>query len=341
MAELTLRRQGIDARCLRVDTAAQMLDALARGGWDAIVSDWHLPGFSGDAAIRLGKEHAPDLPILIVSGTIGEDVAVAAMREGADDYLIKGRLARLGKALENAIDAARTRAAKRVADTALRESQAQLQALSAHLQDAIETERTTIARELHDEIGSGLTALRYDLAWIERHPGPDATARAAQAQGHLADLLQACQRIVQNLRPPVLDSGLLPALQWQAAQFRRRAGLPVHFDANRTEFDTSADTALIVYRTLQEGLTNIAKHAQATQVRASLVCSRDELSLELTDDGVGIDPGYRHKTSSFGLRGLAERARRAGGLLEASRGPRGGTSLLLSLPIHASAEQAA
>lgn len=328
-----LRRQGLHARCHRVETEAAMRDALAAGGWDAIVSDHHLPTFSGEEAIRVARACAPDLAVIIVSGTIGEDRAVAAMRGGADDYLLKDNPARLRVALENAMDAARARARRRRAERALLESRQQLRALSAHLQQTIEGERQTIARELHDEIGSGLTALNYDLAWLARRDDPATAERARRAQAHLTGLLDSVQAIMRRLRPPILDSGLLPALEWQIGQFRQRTGLPVSFDVNQADLEVDDATALTLYRALQEALTNIAKHARASRVHASLIASGDELSLEISDDGIGIPPLRERREQAFGLRGLAERVQQLGGLLEASRGPDGGTSVLVSLPL--------
>ncbi|MEZ5657777.1 MAG: histidine kinase [Burkholderiaceae bacterium] len=338
MLLLTLQRQQVLAECCRVETEAELRIALAQGGWHAVISDYNLPTFSGDEAVRVVRECAPDLAVIIVSGAIGEDKAVAAMRGGADDYLLKGSLARLRVALENAMDAARSRARRRRVERALLESRQQLRALSAHLQTTIEDERQQIARELHDEIGSGLTALRYDLNWIARREDEPLRKRAEQAQQQLSELLAACQRIVRRLRPPILDTGLVPALEWQIGEFRSRYGLPVSFDVNRARFDIDDEIALITYRGLQEALTNIARHAHASQVQASLVISGDELSLEISDDGIGIPADTRGRGASFGLRGLAERVRSVGGLFEVGPGPRAGTVVLINLPLRVSHE---
>jgi signal transduction histidine kinase len=338
MLLLTLQRQGLAVESLRVETEAEMREALSRPGWHAILTDNNLPAFSGGEAIRVARQCAPDLPLIMVSGTIGEDMAVAAMRGGADDYLLKDNLTRLRVSLENAIEAARSRARRRRAERALIESRRQLQALSAHLQTAIEHERREIARELHDEIGSGLTALRYDLNWIARRDDAAVRARAEDAERQLQGLLRACQTIVRRLRPPILDSGLLPALEWQIDDFRRRTGLNARLDVNRSGFEVDDDTALILYRGLQEALTNVTRHARAGRVDASLVVGPDLISLEVSDDGVGIPPESVRRPQAFGLRGLAERVRGAGGLLEVSPGPNGGTIVLLSLPCRSVAE---
>lgn len=334
----TLRRQGLDVETFRVDSEASMARALAESRWDAIISDHHLPGFSSAGALETLRRSGLDLPFLIVSGTIGEDAAVEAMHRGADDYLVKGRLARLGAALEHAIAACRARQERARAQAELERSQRQLQSLSAHLLTHLETERAELARELHDEVGGALAAVRFDLAWMERHGDEAIAERARQAMASLSEAMQAAQRLIRELRPPVLDAGLVAALEWLVGRFRRRSGLQVRFATNVETINLDEQQAMVVYRTLQEALTNILKHAHARSVRVDLVVAEDEISLEVSDDGIGLTEADREKDGSFGIRGLAERARRAGGWLEVSGNGAGrGCSVLLTLPLRAEA----
>src|SRR5882762_1369766 len=169
--ELTLahlRRGGIHAEALRVDTEADYLRVLDED-WDVIVSDYNLPGFSGLVALDLLKAHGRDVPFILVSGEIGEDTAVEAMRNGASDYLLKNNLARLVPALLHAVEATETRHARVRADRELDASKQRLHELAQHLQNSIEQERAAISREIHDDVGGSLTALKFDLAWIARH----------------------------------------------------------------------------------------------------------------------------------------------------------------------------
>jgi signal transduction histidine kinase len=328
----TLARQGVEAEYLRVEEREAMAGALATGRWDVVISDHQLPRFSSSEALQTLRDSGRTLPFLIVSGAIGEDVAVEAMRAGADDYLIKGRLARLGAALRRALSDARARRERAEAQAALRESEERLRQLSAHLQSAVEQERRAIAREVHDDIGGMLTGLRFDLGWIERHSEGEVAARARQALEVVGQVMQASQRIMRNLRPPVLEAGIVAALDWQAAQFRRRTGLPCQFTSNVASVALDEGAALTVHRTAQEALTNVIKHARASRVRIDLVVSGGMLSLEVTDDGAGVLADDLLKPGSFGLRGLAERARAAGGWIDVLPAERG-TSVLLSLPI--------
>ena len=150
----------------------------------------------------------------------------------------------------------------------------------------------------------------------------------------LAQAQEASQQLMRNLRPPVLDAGIVPALDWLLLQFRRRTGCAASFRTNTDQIELDDAAAMTVYRTLQEALTNISKHAQAGRVDVDLVVRDGQLSLEILDDGRGIAPGDLDKPTSYGLRGLSERARAVGGWLEVSPG-RNGTAMLLTVPVRA------
>lgn len=331
----TLRREGLAVQARRVQGAAELAQALADARWDAVISDHQLPGFSSHDALDLVRAAQPHCPFIIVSGTMGEDAAVVAMRRGADDYLVKGRLARLVPSLLNAMAAAEARREREAAREALERSEAQLRALLAQHETAIDEERLEMAREIHDDIGGALTALRLDMEWIGRHGDAASAARAADAKRTLATVMESALRLQQRLRPAVLDQGVVAALRWLADDYGRRAPFEVHFRANREQATLDAPTALAAYRTLQEALTNVAKHARARRVDVDLMIAPDQLSLEISDDGVGIADADRRKPTSFGLRGMAERAERLGGWLEIGGigGGRSGTVVLLCLPI--------
>jgi len=335
----TLRREGIAVDALRVQGADELARALGAGPWDAVISDHELPGFSSLEALDMVREAQPHCPFIIVSGVMGEDAAVVAMRRGADDYLVKGRLARLVPSLLNAMAGAEARREREAAREALERSEAQLRALLAQHETLIDEERLAMAREIHDDIGGALTALRLDMDWIGRHGDAASAARAADAKQTLASVMDSALRLQQRLRPAVLDQGVVAALRWLADDYGRRAPFEVHFRANREHAPLDPAVALAAYRTLQEALTNVAKHAGATRVDVDLMLAPDQLSLEIADDGRGIAAADRRKSASFGLRGMAERAERLGGWVEignlaARAGDRGtGTVVLLCLPL--------
>jgi signal transduction histidine kinase len=338
LARAHLQRGGLRVECRRVESRAEFESALDRRGgaanrWDLILSDYNLPGFSGIEALRLVRERRLDLPFILVSGEIGEDTAVEAMRNGASDYLLKANLARLAPAVEHAVEASEARRAHAAADRALQASREQLAALAQHLQTSIETERTHIAREIHDDVGGTLTALKFDLDWVRRHArDPELQRRAASANDLLTHAIDASKRIMHNLRPAILEQGLVAALQWMAGNFERRTGIECRFRCSHESLNLPPGVPLVAYRMAQEALTNVSKHAQATRVSIELVVGAGVLSLEVGDNGRGLTAADRDKDRSFGLRGLTERASTVGGWVDVISGP-GGTHLILSVPL--------
>ncbi len=330
---LQLRRAGLAVSWRRVDTLRDFEQALAEP-WDAIISDYNLPGFTGlDALARL-RTTGLVLPFILVSGKIGEDMAVEAMKSGASDYLLKHNLARLAPALERAIEASESRRARLKADRELAASRERLSELAQHLQTSIESERTAISREIHDDVGGSLTALKFDLAWAARRvKEPEVLQRVESALETVSYAIEASQRIMHNLRPAILEQGLVASLQWMTQRFERRTGISTVF---RTSHDPlpplPQGVPLVAYRTAQEALTNISKHAQATKVTVDLSLSHGVLSVEIVDNGRGLSEGALTKARSFGIRGLHERAGTVGGWIDLSSSA-AGTTLILSVPL--------
>lgn len=327
-----LRRGGILAEVLRVENEASLSEALEQE-WDLILSDYNLPGYSGLAALDKVRSLGKLVPFILVSGEIGEDIAVQAMRNGANDYLLKSNLARLAPAALLAIEANRTRIAKQYADLALTRSRQQIRELAQHLQTTIEQERAAIAREIHDDVGGALTAVKFDLAWIARHATTaDIAEHAQQAMEAVTMAHEATQRIMHNLRPAILEQGLVAALQWMSDRFAKRTGIATEFRTSHEQMVLSAGVPLVAYRFAQESLTNVSKHAQASRVSVDLAQAGGVLSLEVSDNGRGLSPDDLAKAKSFGIRGLHERAETVGGWVDISSGANG-TTLILSVPL--------
>jgi signal transduction histidine kinase len=327
-----LRRAGVNASVLRVEDRAGFVAAL-RERWDVVLSDYNLPMFSGLEALELLNRHKPALPFILVSGEIGEDTAVQAMRHGAQDYLLKNNLTRLVPAVTQAIEASEARRAKQAADEELARSRNRLSELAQHLQTSVEMERAAIAREIHDDVGGSLTAVKFDLAWVARNAQHKEVAeRAQQALESVNHAIEASQRIMHNLRPAILEQGLVAALQWMAQRFERRNSIPTQFRTSHDQLQLPAGVPLVAYRTAQEALTNISKHAYATRVQVDLTVAAGVLSLEVSDNGRGLNNADLAKARSFGIRGLHERAGTVGGWVDLSSSA-GGTSLILSVPL--------
>jgi signal transduction histidine kinase len=330
MAQLARAGWQVDVR--RVDSGAAFQEALLEQ-WDAILSDYNLPGYTGLQALSKVRRLGLDIPFILISGEIGEDMAVQAMRKGASDYLLKSNLARLAPALEHAIEACESRRARQAADAEVARSREQLSELAQHLQTSVEMERAAIAREIHDDVGGSLTALKFDLAWIERRSDdPELRQRVRSAQETVTHAIEASQRIMHNLRPAILEQGLVAALQWMTSRFERRTGIVTQFRTSHEAVHLPAGVPLVAYRTAQEALTNVSKHAGATKARVDLSLASGVLSLEVSDNGRGLVQGDLAKSRSFGIRGLRERAGTVGGWIELSSGA-GGTTLIMSVPI--------
>ena len=330
----TLRRDGFPVEASRVETAGSMRETLRVGHWDAVISDHHMPMFDSFGAHAVLRESGLDLPFIVVSGEPGEGVAVDMVLAGADDYIVKGSLKRLAPALKRALEAADTRRRKREAESDLRHSEERLRELTLHMVQVKEYEWAATAREIHDEIGGSLTALKFDLAWIRaRVEDPEVCRRTDDALAMAESALGASQRIMLNLRPGILEEGLVPALEWLTRSFGERTGVQVHFESNRDRFACPPDTCMTVYRVCQESLTNVTRHAKATQVDVQLFLGGGELTLEVSDNGRGAKSEDLRKPSSFGVIGMRERARGHGGTLEVSGVEGLGTTVMLALPL--------
>jgi len=338
-----LGRDGLRIRPQRVEDEAGMRAALQRGPVDAVITDHNLPRFDSLAALKIAKEVDPDLPVIVVSGEMSEELAVAALHAGADDFVLKSRMFRLGPALSRSLVTADDRRSRNRAQAALAESEARLHQLTQHLESVREDERRRIVREIHDDIGTALTAMKFELVRLEKHMREqhDDGGRVRGALDLLAQVVDASHRIQHNLRPPVLDAGLVAALQWLATSFGGRGSLDIRFESNREEVELAPERAAAVYRVAQESLNNVAKHAQATHVNVQLFASAAEVALEIVDDGVGFDPRMLDATPGFGLRGLIERARGLGGWAEVNSAPGRGTSVMFAIPFGAKPAEAA
>ena len=329
-----LQRGGIQVQSLRVESEREFVAALAQD-WDIILSDFGLPGFSGLAALDIVKSSGKLTPFILVSGEIGEDVAVAAMRNGASDYLLKSNLARLVPATLHAIEAAEAVRDKRRADLDLAQSKERLRELAQHLQTSVEMERAAIAHEIHDDVGGSLTAVKFDLAWLARHVSdPRLVERINQSLETVNHAVEASQRIMHNLRPAILEQGLVAALQWMTQRFEKRTGILTVFRTSHDTLHLPVGVPLVAYRTAQEALTNVSKHAHATEVQVDLTLAGGVLSLEVSDNGRGLSGDDLAKARSFGIRGLHERAGTVGGWVDLSSGS-SGTTIILSVPLDA------
>jgi signal transduction histidine kinase len=469
LVELELRRAGIEPMLHRVDCAADMVEALRQGTWDVVLSGFFLARFSGKQALELLRANSADIPFIVVSGSIGEEQAVALLQAGAQDCVMKDRLARLVPVVERSLIEARFRQESRSSQIALFESEARFKAivsnmpgmafelevtpdgnlsfisisdgchalfhvapdlllqdprafvdrvliddvssfnkslqdafrqrgnwnwegrirvsgsgeikwvnlrsrsrvredsricwdgiifnitqnrladleirrahenlarLSAHVEAVKEQERSHIAREIHDELGGTLTAIKIMLVRLgqELATGTTVTPKAKQRLQETEELLESTmkitRRIATSLRPAILDLGIVAAIEWQASEFQKRMDMDCRVTCASKEIELDNKVSVVLFRTFQEALTNIAKHAGATRVEVELEADADSVTLQVHDNGRGIAKEDMAKSQAYGILGMRERARNLGGEAGVRR-TRSGTAVLVRVP---------
>lgn len=316
-----LRRNGFAPVWERVETPDELRDALKRRAWHVVISDSSVPRLDPLEALRVTKEVEPQLPFIVVSGTVPAELAVEAMRRGAADWVGKDALQRLAPAIRRELSREHASVA-----------------IGHRLLAAQEAERRLIARSLHDELGQVLIALRMTLEAARRKTG---TARAR----HVDEALQLTEEAVAQLRtvsvglwPTILDDlGLTAALRWLGQRDGRGEGVTITVDVDDVErLPFSIEVA--AFRVVQEALTNALRHASARTIAISMRAQPDALVLEVRDDGTGFDmhSAWLRATAgeSLGLASMRERVALVGGRFEIESSPGNGTSVRARVPLN-------
>ncbi|WP_316975589.1 sensor histidine kinase [Shumkonia mesophila] len=220
---------------------------------------------------------------------------------------------------------------------ALSVSREQFRRLAMLQQEALEDDRARISREIHDELGQNLTALKMGLSMLRRvipSIGRAAADRLSALNRMIEETIRSVQRISQELRPTQLDDfGLIAAMEWHASEFLAGSGLRVDFEHGPGDQDgLDREQATAVYRIYQEALTNVVRHARASAIHIRLERERNRFVMEIEDDGIGIPQQAVDCPSSFGLIGMRERARSLGGTMTLSRAPHRGTRICVEIP---------
>ncbi|HEX9184993.1 MAG TPA: PAS domain-containing sensor histidine kinase [Burkholderiales bacterium] len=276
----------------------------------------------------------------VTSRRMGDAVTLWALRADGSEFPIDASISQGGDAGRRFYTVIlRDVTRRKLFEDTLRQQQQELRELSARVQEAREEEKTRIARELHDELGQLLTALKMDMAWLRERLPPRESELVARAEGMSALLdrtVSSSRRIASDLRPLMLDDlGLADAAQWLVEDFGKHSGIRLELRAPQAEvFEAlSKGAATAVYRAIQESLTNIARHSGAKNAWIVMAQENGALTIEIEDDGRGIAEGDMAKARSLGLKGMRERVAYYGGSLEVGPAPRGGTRLRLSVPI--------
>ena len=306
----------------------QALECILKADFAVILMDARMPVVDGFETARRMREHerTRHTPIIFLTGAYEDPPSMFRGYEaGAVDYLIKPLVPEILKSKISVF-------------VELYQKSADLRALAARLQSIQEEEQRRIAREIHDELGQALTALKMDLSWLgNRLPveskllGEKAKAMAAQIDG----MVHMVRNLAARLRPEALDElGLPAAIKWQAREFQMRAGIRCNVELPSEELSLDRGRATALFRILQELLTNVVRHAAATKVDVILRQADGVLTLEVTDDGRGIVEQEIRSPSSLGLLGMRERVVPFGGHLEIAAARRGkGTSARVLVPV--------
>lgn len=236
--------------------------------------------------------------------------------------LIKGISQTLGKIIE-----------RKRADEEIKKSHEKLQELFELLQVIREEERKNIAREIHDELGQLLTALKIDIKWLGKRINENELVEKINSMTDLIDMtIQNVRRIASELRPVILDDfGLNAAILWHAKEIEKRTGIKFKITTIPEDITMDKDKSVVIYRIIQELLTNIIRHARATKVEIKLKHRDNKLFVFVKDNGIGIEENIDRK--SFGLLGIKERVQYWGGVIHIKGKPGKGTSVKIILPV--------
>ena len=349
-----LRDDGLEPRIDRVSTLPAFREALQRTGLYALIlSDYSLPGVDPMEAIRLAKELCPQVPFVFLSGTMGEDTAIESLKMGANDYVLKQNIARLGSAVRRAIAEAEEQRRRRKAEEEIRSLNSeleqriarrtatlqqrtlQLQKLAIELSNAEDRERRRLAEILHDDLQQMLAAAKFHLNLLGnrvRHE-PSQHAIVARVDHMLTDAIEKSRSLSHEISPAMLYRGsLTEALQWLASQAKTKYGLLVTVEAIG-DVDAQADAIRsFLYKTAQELLFNAAKHAQTKEVTIRVRRVKSYLSLVVCDHGQGFDPQKLKETTGFGLLTIRERAELLGGRMHIHSTKGRGSTFRIAVP---------
>ncbi len=220
--------------------------------------------------------------------------------------------------------------------SAFRPNQSVTSQVARQIEIAREEERAHIAREIHDELGSNLTAIKMALAVLTRALPPEPTIidKATYLNSLVDRTIEAMHKLATDMRPAVLDLGLVAALEWQAVEFQKQTGIDCTVESQDQAVAISPELATALFRIAQESLTNISKHAQASKVTIAFAVTPRSIRLSVSDNGCGIDPVLQkdYPLSSHGIRNMQERACMIDGILTIGNCAGGGTTVSIKVP---------
>jgi len=308
---------------------------------DVILADYSLSGFNGVQAFKIVRDEGLFIPFILVTGALSENLALECLKVGIDDFVLKTSFKRLPSSVVNAVEKKETEKEKNRIALELAKSHEELRLLVNHHHTSLEDERIIIARDLHDELGQVLTALKIDINMLSKKItgnkslSPDFITTEFQLMSTRVDqITQSVRRISSGLRPETLDAlGIVESIRSQTSEFEKRFKITCKTFLPGDPLNVSRDLSIAIYRIVQESLTNVARHAMASLVEIHVMQTGALLLLEIRDNGKGITKQDMKSTKSLGLIGLRERVNAFHGKLNIS-GSHQGTIITILLPLN-------
>ncbi len=224
------------------------------------------------------------------------------------------------------------------AEEMLRSSGEQLREFAAREEAVREEERARLAREIHDELGQSLTVLKLDLSWLRSKTFREQKAERQKLNvmmRHVDETIDRVRRIASALRPSILDDlGLAAAIEWQLSEYQERAGIRCHFESNTEKLDVKPEISAAIFRVVQEAMTNVVRHAKASNVHVGMTSNGGILTMAIRDNGKGITAQQMSDLRSLGIAGMKERITRIGGQFNIKSRPGKGTRVEIEVPLH-------
>ena len=298
----------------------------------------HDPVLNHDLSINTDVRSIICTPIL---DSAGEVLAFFDIRnkQNSEGFTIDDQemLMALAPVASIAIQNAQAYQKRLLVEVELKQSYERLRELAANLESVREEERTQIARELHDQLGQALTAMKFDLARLTTQLGKKDLALAEKTKiitDQMDTMIKTVRRIATELRPGMLDDlGLAASIEWQARDFEKRTGIVCDVKVSAEDLPLARTQSLALFRIFQEALTNVARHSHAQQIEVKLTATLEVLTLQVHDDGRGIQTNEIAGAHSLGLLGMRERAIRLGGTFDIHGVPGDGTIVTVSIPV--------
>lgn len=340
-----LKKSGLSFSSEIVQTRETFENALDRFKPDIILSDYSLPSFDGVSAFHIKQKKYSDIPFIIVSGTLGEEKAVELIKNGVTDYTLKNKLFSLAPKITRALKEEKEKKEKRIVNKRLKtehekllKSEIQIRNFAKHLNQVMEDGQARIARDLHDELGQQLVGIKMGIRMIKEDNYTEQSMIDEKINKLMADVdttIQSLRKIASQLRPGIIDTlGLIPSIEFLVKEFKKKTTNKCHLELNNISEKFDKDVSTCFFRICQESLTNILKHAEATEIAIEIKKENKKLSLKISDNGKGIASRILENPFSMGLLGMRERASIIGADLNITSKKDFGTTVQLKVKIN-------